>query len=57
MSEYTIKKCRICGKLMKRYPYMVYKGDESCCSECNKEVDKEDEKTLDNKKLCYKLEK
>jgi hypothetical protein len=38
---YTIMKCRICGKLMKRYSYAVYPGDSSCCSECNKEAEKE----------------
>jgi phage FluMu protein Com len=42
MSEYQIVKCRLCGKLMKRYPFQVYQGDESCCEECNAEVNEKD---------------
>lgn len=39
MNEKIVVKCRICGRLMSRYPYMVYPGDESCCSQCNKEAE------------------
>lgn len=42
MGEKIIVKCRICGKLMSRWSYMAYSGDETCCRECNKEADKND---------------
>lgn len=47
MSEKVIFRCRICGKLMSRYPFCVYPGDESCCAECNKEA--ESNETYTNK--------
>lgn len=40
MGNKVIVKCRICGKLMSRYPFMVYEGDETCCSECNRKAER-----------------
>lgn len=35
MDEYRIVQCRLCGKAMRRYSMQVYRGDSSCCDECN----------------------
>jgi len=37
MSEYTIVKCKGCGKLFRLYMFGVYEGDPNYCPKCNKE--------------------
>lgn len=35
MDEYSVMKCRFCGKLYRIYPHQVRKGDSSACHQCN----------------------
>ena len=44
MKEYTIIKCKECGRLFKIYPYQVYMGDPEYCPECNRKVNQDEQK-------------
>lgn len=37
MSEYTVVKCKGCGKLFRLYMFAVYEGDPNYCPKCNEE--------------------
>lgn len=37
--QYTIVKCKECGKLFRIYPHQVYNGDPNYCPECNRKAE------------------
>jgi len=36
MREYSIQRCRGCGRLFRVYAYAVYRGDPNYCPTCNR---------------------